>query len=115
MFWNDPTLYGATLPFKDIPGKDPFFGPPPAPWMNVPWTNTPWMNVPRAVPPAYGFFPPTMPLRPNPLFNYLPQTFTPFNDPTAYLPYAPPTAFHPYTLPYGVTPAIYNFYRPFPF
>lgn len=49
MFWNDPMLYGATMPYKDFPMQTPFFGQQ----QMLPHT----MNVPRFIPPNYGFTP----------------------------------------------------------
>jgi hypothetical protein len=96
MFWNDPTLYGASFPFKDIPP------------MKEPWLNPPWMNFPRFVPPTYGYLPPHLTLPPTPINPYLgPMAVNP------YLP-APFTPFTPYA-PFGVNPAFYSMYRPFPF
>ena len=101
MFWNDPTLYGATLPYKEsnIPMQTPFMGQ----------VLPQWQNVPRFVPPpVYNY-------NPNPFFGFHPGlTPTPFMqtwiDPlrrfdTPYLrPFDMP-AFNPYTF--------YNVYRPF--
>ena len=47
MFWNDPNLYGASFPYRDINT------PLQTPWMNFPRDvgaqQTPWMNFPRDV------------------------------------------------------------------
>jgi hypothetical protein len=47
MFWNDPILYGASFPYRELPTpvQTPFAGP----------AFMPWQNVPRLVPPFYGF------------------------------------------------------------
>lgn len=47
MFWNDPTLYGASFPYKELNTQvqSPFLGP----------VFTPWQNMSRYVPPIYGF------------------------------------------------------------
>ena len=58
MFWSDPNLYGATLPYKDInPMQQPFVGQ--------------WYNLPRFIP---GYTP--FGVTPHPFLR--PETFTPF-------------------------------------
>jgi len=103
MFWSDPTLYGATLPYKDpnFPAQTPFMGQ----------VLPQWQNVPRFVPPpVYNY-------NPNPFFGFHPQlTPTPYMqtwiDPLRRFdtPYLRPfemqmQAFNPYTF--------YNVPRPF--
>ena len=46
MFWNDPILYGASFPYRELPTpvQTPFAGP----------AFMPWQNAPRLVPPFYG-------------------------------------------------------------
>ena len=65
MFWSDPTLYGATLPYKEsnIPMQPPFMGQ----------VLPQWQNVPRFVPPpVYNY-------NPNPFFGFHPGlTPTPY-------------------------------------
>ena len=61
MFWSDPNLYGATLPYRDpnTPVQTPFMGP----------VMPPWQNMQRFLPPPiYGF---------HPLFN-LPPNVNPY-------------------------------------
>lgn len=103
MFWSDPSLYGATLPYKDpnIPMQTPFMGP----------ALPQWQNVPRFVPPpVYNY-------NPNPFFGFHPGlTPTPFMqtwiDPlrrfdTPYLRPFEMQAFNPYTFYNVVRPFIY--------
>ena len=48
MYLNDPTLYGATLPKRDIPFTSPFF--------NTPFMQTlPWQGMQRFLPYNQGF------------------------------------------------------------
>lgn len=57
MFFHDPSLYGLTLPYKDLYGTMPqkdMYGT--MPWRDVPFGYTPWQTVPR-------------------YFSYLPQQF----------------------------------------
>jgi hypothetical protein len=140
MFWNDPNLYGVT--FKDVAGKEPFFGAPFAPWMNAPW------NLQRFAPPTYGFLPqnfnlpptPIPPFAPTALHGYVPPPMfepylpsTPIHPfaptaihpfaPTALHGYVPPTMFEPYLPPkfvpyplnFGMNAPFYGFYRPYTF
>jgi hypothetical protein len=77
MFWNDPILYGATFPYKDLPTsvQTPFAGP----------AFLPWQNVPRFVPPFYGLQGMQMPH----IYNYLMN------------PYLHTAAYTPFTQPFG--------------
>jgi hypothetical protein len=105
MFWNDPNLYTATLPYKEFgtfpgfpgvipntfPGAFPpkEFGAMQTPFM--PQLFTPWQNFPRFVPPTpFGILPYWDPRM---LFN----------------PYIQTQGFYPYVQPYNVNPL----HRPF--
>lgn len=92
MFWNDPMLYGATFPFKDIPQINP-------------QTLTPQTFGQL---PAYNrFVPPTIGYQTPPVLS-LPQT-TPYNP----INPIPPT-FFAHVNPYWNTPIYnYNWTRPF--
>jgi hypothetical protein len=61
MFWSDPSLYGVTLPYKDIAN---------------PLAMTGWHNIPRFLPPTYGLTPPYFMPQVNPQ-TLAPQTLTP--------------------------------------
>jgi hypothetical protein len=113
MFWNDPILYGATLPYRDI--KDinvptPFVG-----------STLPWQQIPRLVPQFYGFQPPF------PYFQQFPQMgvnpFLPTQFPQMINPYLHtqfPQMINPFVPAQGHTPFLpFNVnlppYRPFTF
>ncbi len=52
MFANDPTLYGATIPQRELPLVNPFF----TQWQQQ--QQLPWQTFGRFVPPTYQeFFP----------------------------------------------------------
>jgi hypothetical protein len=72
MFWNDPHLYGATLPYKEIPT------PYQTPFMGSGYPQ--WQNLPRFVPPIYGF---------NPYFRMPQVPFPTFNTPIGFKPFDP--------------------------
>lgn len=106
MFWSDPTLYGATLPYKEanIPVQTPFMGP----------VLPQWQNVPRFVPPpVYNL---------NPFFNFHPALPpTPFMqtwiDPVRRfdMPYPRPLEMsypRPFEMPYS-RPFEMSYPRPF--
>jgi hypothetical protein len=112
MYWNDPTLYGATLPYRDI--APPVFNP------FTPSAFTPWQTIPRFVPPTFGYLPqPLMPMAYTPNFNPMlvdPRVINPIlhtlpiNPPFA-PPFVPP--FNPmFGQPYAGLP-VYNWQRPF--
>jgi hypothetical protein len=44
MYFNDPTLYGATLPARDVPINVPFMSPYFAQWQAAPWQMMPWQG-----------------------------------------------------------------------
>ena len=98
MFWNEPTLYGATFPFREIPQMHvPMMGP----------VAPTWQNIPRFVPPVYGFNPS--------LYNVPPLHFNvpqiPFNPMLSQMT-------HPFLRQFDVPQMrqdlpFYNFYRPF--
>ena len=73
MFTSDPTLYGATLPHRDVPFVNPFYGQ---------WPQQPWSTY-------FRYFPPFPDFQPQGQFN-LPYT-QPFygNKMIPQLPYAP--------------------------
>jgi len=73
MFWNDPILYGASFPYKDVPTpmQTPFAG-----------AAMPWLNMPKFVPPYYGFQIPYFYGNLNPYLHN--QAFTPFVPPYGY-------------------------------
>ena len=70
MFLNDPMLYGATFPYRDLPYRD----------LQTPVQSfLPWQNVPRFIPPFYGFQ--------TPYFNYVnPWIHTAFTPPFHQVP-----------------------------
>jgi hypothetical protein len=93
MFWNDPNLYGATFPIKDVQ----------IPFGTLPWQNAPRFDIPRFVPQAFNY----------PYYQNLPQTL-PFTQ-----PFAQPFMqgyMHPFmqNLPYNYNVNLpFNFYRPY--
>jgi hypothetical protein len=98
MFWNDPNLYGATFPIKDV---QPPFG-------TLPWQNIPRFDIPRFVPQAFNY----------PFYQNLPQTL-PFTQPFMQ-PFVQPLMqgyMHPFmqNLPYNYNVNLppFNFYRPY--
>ena len=123
MYFNDPTLYGATLPFeKEFPLRSSFVGN--TPFMGFPWQNynkftpqafTPWMgyNVPQFnTPPWMGF---NTPQFPTPWMGFgAPQ----FNTPVNY-PFFHQGAFNPF-VETGFNRPLHNYnlpiqHRPFPY
>ena len=102
MYPIDPTLYGATLPQREIPFPippqfvSPFYGQN-MPFQGLPWQNMPiqgfgpWQNLPKQGAPWQNFQMFTPPVIPQGVPPYIPQAF-------AYPPIAPfsPTAFNPY-------------------
>ncbi len=102
MFWNDPNLYGATLPYKDFP-------------VQAPLGFTPFDQFRRVVPQPIGFMPQP--------FGFLPQThgflppnygFIPpyYGVPQTFDPMLLPKNINPYVQPLGFQSPLYNFYRP---
>lgn len=91
MFWNDPNLYTANLPYREF-GNLPYreFGfQPQIPFVGQ--TLMPWQNIPRFFPPTWG-----MP---------------PQHDPR--MLFANPFVMQqPFAQPFNVNPALYNLYRP---
>jgi hypothetical protein len=128
MYWNDPTLYGATIPFRDIPERM-FAGQPLAQWPNVPrflpeiaprFMPTYGHNVPFGTVPQQPFVPylqHTLGYNPMTLFNpmvpqsFIPQNFIPQNlVPQSFVP----QNFMPHNLmPQNVMPHTYNQLNPF--
>jgi len=52
MFMHDPTLYGATFPYREFPIQNPGF----APWQNFSMTmpiQNPYLGFERAIPPQF--------------------------------------------------------------
>lgn len=93
MFWNDPSMYGATLA-KDY-GKELYpkeFGYTPYPFMGQ--SIPPWMNQ-RFHAPFYGF----------PVQN---QGFTP-----GYTPWLNPVMHNPYLAHFGFKPFGHGYEIPF--
>jgi hypothetical protein len=113
MFWNDPSLYGATLPYKEI-GTFPYkeFGTVPMPFMGP--TFNPWQTFPRFVPPVYGtlpyYFDPRMFVQP---WMQTPQ-INPFMQPLT-TPFAQIPPITPFVPPFNVNLPLHNLYRPFPY
>ena len=122
MFWNDPILYGATLPYRDINVQQPFMG-------TMPWQNfqTAPKFPPQFAPQFYGFQPP---------IQHIPQMgVNPFLPPQApvqhipqmgvnpFLPTQVPQMFNPYLQTQGINPFVpfnvnlpqYNWCRPLTF
>jgi len=58
MLFNDPTLYGATLPQREIPVNAPFANPYLAQWQNLPFQNVQWQNFQKFIPQTHGMVPP---------------------------------------------------------
>ncbi|MDX1387644.1 MAG: hypothetical protein R3344_00530 [Acidobacteriota bacterium] len=102
MFWNDPNLYGVTLPYKEhLPlmwQNYPKFVPPT--FFNFPATHTPYVRPELFRPDIYG----QQMVRPD---IYSQQ----FHRPEM-LTHAM-TGYNPFFTHYGMTPPLYNFYRPF--
>lgn len=74
MFWRDPTLYGASFPYKDfnmpIQGQFPM-----------------WQNIPRQMPHTYGFMPQyALPQFNVPQYNVPQYTLPQFNVPQFNVP-----------------------------
>jgi len=108
MFWSDPNLYGATLPYRDpnIPVQTPFMGP----------VMPQWQNLPRFVPPPIYNINPFLNVHPMAMHPYL-QTW---GDPFQRRFDAPHMRQfdYPYTRPFDVPMYnLYNYnpYRPFVF
>jgi len=108
MFWHDPHLYGATLPYQELPTTypTPFMGP----------MHQQWHNLPRFVPPMYAYNPYfRMPQVPFPTFP-TPIGFRPFdvNVPRFDLPHVP---FQPFINQMGLKPwetfPQYDLFRPY--
>lgn len=100
MFWNDPTLYGATFPYKDInlPVQTPFLG-----------SVLPWQKF---VPPVYGMQLPYMTEHMN-----FPYKETPLQTPyiTPNYPYFP-QPFYGVQQPFNYPQIPFNYFQPqFPF
>ena len=143
MFWNDPSLYGATLPYKEF-GMFPHreFGTVPTQFM--PTTFNPWQNIPRFTPPVYGTLPffdvrfcdPRMFVQPwlqTPQVNPYVQPYnTPFMqtpqinpfmqtqfgqipqiNPFMQTPFAHVPQFNPLVQPFNLNLPLHNPYRPF--
>jgi len=95
MFWNDPNLYTANLPYREL-GNIPYreFGfQPQIPFVGQQTPLVPWQNVPRFIPPIWGMLPQYDPRM---------QFVNPFVT----------TMQHPFMQPFNVNPALYNLYRP---
>jgi hypothetical protein len=97
MFFHDPTLYGATLPYKDFPIQQFGIQPPmipPTPFL--PLNFTPWQNR-FVVPPTFGFPPQYQYNVPPHQYNVPPFPFPQFFDPRynfqqfGAAPFVPPT------------------------
>lgn len=112
MFWNEPSLYGATFPFRDIPVQNPMLGQfAPA-----------WQNVPRFIPPVYGlnqpfFNIPPMHLNIPQMHLNVPQV--PLNVPPMHVnPLIYSQIAQPFVRPFDVPQMrwdlpLHNLYRPF--
>lgn len=95
MFPTDPTLYGATLPQRELPlppvpwsilGQFAHNVPWQQPWQTLPWQNVQWPVLNRFVPPMFQH---GMPPYYTPQGYGYPQPFmAPFN-PIAFNPYMP--------------------------
>jgi len=56
MYLTDPTLYGATLPQRELPVTAPYINPFYAqnlPMQAMPWQGVPWQSAQRFVPPIF--------------------------------------------------------------
>jgi hypothetical protein len=118
MFFNDPTLYGATLPQRDLPINGPFMSPyfaqwQAAPWQMMPWqTYQPWQGYQRYVPSALQHL--IAPYIQQALPSYYPPAvpFTQghgYGQPFVAGPFA--TAFNPYGQSFCNTP-FYGWQKP---
>jgi hypothetical protein len=107
MFWNDPNLYGATFPLKDVPVQTPLAA--------LPWQNIPRYDFPRFLPQNFGYYPmlpqtmpQALPFTP-PFVQNQAQPFTP-PFPQAqmlpFMPHFPQTQALPYTPPFPQTQAL---------
>lgn len=89
MYLNDPTLYGATLPQREIPFVPPFMANYAAPWQ---WQQNPlpFQHTQRFIPPTYqhGMQPPFFPQ----VHGQVPQDPAMFgtNIPQREIPFVPP-------------------------
>lgn len=115
MFWNDPNLYGATFPYRDIPSvQTPFMGP----------VIPQWQTIPRFLPMTHAFAPPAFNVPPigfdpflhraaitPPMFNVPPIGLDPFLQRAGIHPYAMPL--NPYVQPFNPNLPLYNLYRPY--
>ena len=102
MFPNDPSLYGATLPQREVPTSSPYFGvsPPQAtPWQQFPMAGFPWQNQPVQPLPWQAGNPSGYPRFAQP---FVPQAFG--YSPFAVMPFAQAT-FNPF-IPPGIHPGI---------
>lgn len=102
MFWNDPNLYTANVPYKEFgtfPHKDFGFTP------QVPFVGqqfNPWQSIPRVIPQTYGTLP------------YLdPRMVLPFMQAQLMHPFMHTQVINPGFTPYNVNLPFYNMYRPF--
>lgn len=131
MFWCDPKLYGADLPYREFrnPVQSPFMGPI-SPWQNMPrflppeyyGTAPQLFNVPTAfnVPPMFNTLPM---LNVPPMFNTLPMFNVPptydvppmYNiPPIAFSPQFRGPAFNPFVQPQTtMNLPLHNLYRPY--
>lgn len=114
MFWNDPHMYGATFPYKDIPTPVQF---------PIAGQTQAWQNLPRFMPNYYGYVPPVYDPRVvafdpflargiwrEPIQPQLPiQAQLPFQT---QLPFQMQLPFN-MNLPYNVNVPFYGFQRPF--
>jgi len=100
MFWNEPSLYGATFPYRDIPTpvQTPLMGPVIHPWQQ-------FQQFQRFAPPTYGLN--------QPFINVPPMLHTPMVNPMYFSQFT-----QPYLRPFDVPQMrwdlpLHNFYRPF--
>lgn len=131
MFYNDPMLYGATLPYKDVNFQMPFM-PQYALWQNLqrfipqnyPGYNYGYQEVPKVPYPQFpGFqnFPlqqlpfPQFPIQQLPIQQF-PQQFPLQQIPFQQLPFpawTPYQAWTPFPPNYGMNMPFHGFQRPF--
>jgi hypothetical protein len=129
MFWNDPSLYGANFPYRDIPTPvhNPMMGQGAPAWQNIPQfippvygMNQPFLNAPPMqmnVPPMQMNVPPVQMNVPPVQMNVPPMHLNPLIYSQIAQQFAQPFA-HPFVRPFDVPQMrfdlpLHNFYRPF--
>ena len=121
MYLTDPTLYGATLPQREVPLRTPIFGHMVDPWQHLPVQTLPWQNAPVQTLPwqnsqLHGLPYQQIPLQNAPWQQFVPPTFQHNASPFAKQPlgYTAPYMTVPYA-PMGSNPQAQNGFFNVPF